>query len=100
VRHISQAERDHGLRKIKDVPWKERDHALFVAFAPVVAPRYVCAVVIEHGGESAGGGSAVAAPICRDLLREAQLRDPGRRVPDVEFVAHREDVPDTPSHHG
>jgi penicillin-binding protein 2 len=100
VRHISQAERDHGLRKIKDVPWKERDHALFVAFAPIVAPRYVCAVVIEHGGESAGGGSAVAAPICRDLLREAQLRDPGRRVPDVEFVAHREDVPDTPSHHG
>jgi len=34
VRRISQAERDHGLRKIKDVPWKERDHALFVAFAP------------------------------------------------------------------
>jgi penicillin-binding protein 2 len=82
------------------VPWKERDHALFVAFAPIVAPRYVCAVVIEHGGESAGGGSAVAAPICRDLLREAQLRDPARRVPDVEFVADRDDVPDTPSHHG
>jgi len=96
VRHISQAERDHGLRKIKDVPWKERDHALFVAFAPVVAPRYVCAVVIEHGGESAGGGSAVAAPICRDLLREAQLRDPARRVPDVEFVAQHDDAPAVP----
>jgi penicillin-binding protein 2 len=100
VRRISQAERDHGLRKIKDVPWKERDHALFVAFAPIVAPRYVCAVVIEHGGESAGGGSAVAAPICRDLLREAQLRDPGRRVPDAEFVAHRDDGSDVPSRHG
>jgi penicillin-binding protein 2 len=91
VRHISQAERDHGVRKIKDVPWKERDHALFIAFAPVAAPRYVCAVVVEHGGESAGGGSAVAAPICRDLLREAQLRDPARRVPGVEFVAQRDD---------
>jgi penicillin-binding protein 2 len=100
VRHISQAERDHGLRKIKDVPWKERDHALFVAFAPVVAPRYVCAVVVEHGGESAGGGSAVAAPICRDLLREAQQRDPARRVPDVEFVAHDDDASATPTHHG
>jgi len=100
VRRISQNERERGLRKVSEIPWKERDHALFVAFAPIVAPRYVCAVVIEHGGESAGGGSAVAAPICRDLLREAQLRDPGRRVPDVEFVAHREDVPDTPSHHG
>jgi penicillin-binding protein 2 len=95
VRHISQAERDHGVRKIKDVPWKERDHALFIAFAPVAAPRYVCAVVVEHGGESAGGGSAVAAPICRDLLREAQLRDPARRVPDVEFVARRDGGRDT-----
>ncbi len=97
VRHISQAERDHGLRKIKDVPWKERDHALFIAFAPIAAPRYVCAVIVEHGGESAGGGSAVAAPICRDLLREAQLRDPARRVPDVEFVAQRDDGPGAPT---
>ncbi len=97
VRHISQAERDHGLRKIKDVPWKERDHALFIAFAPIAAPRYVCAVIVEHGGESAGGGSAVAAPICRDLLREAQLRDPARRVPDVEFVAQRDGGPGAPA---
>jgi penicillin-binding protein 2 len=100
VRHISQAERDHGVRKIKDVPWKERDHALFVAFAPVAAARYVCAVVVEHGGESAGGGSAVAAPICRDLLREAQRRDPARRVPDVEFVARRDDGSDTAARPG
>jgi penicillin-binding protein 2 len=89
VRRISQYEREHGLRKIKDVPWKERDHALFIAFAPVSNPRYVCATVVEHGGESAGGGSAVAAPICRDLLREAQKRDPARRVPPPsgEYVA-------------
>ena len=85
VRHISQAEREHGLRKIKDVPWKERDHALFISFAPVSQPRYVCAAVVEHGGESAGGGSAVAAPICRDLLREAQKRDPAHKVPDHPF---------------
>jgi penicillin-binding protein 2 len=88
VRRISQAERDHGLRKIKDVPWKERDHALFISYAPVSAPRYVCAVVVEHGGETAGGGSAVAAPICRDVLREAQKRDPARRIPPSgEYVA-------------
>jgi penicillin-binding protein 2 len=94
VRHISAAEREHGVRKTKDVPWKERDHALFISFAPVSAPRYVCATVVEHGGVSAGGGSAVAAPICRDVLREAQLRDPGRRVPNAEFVASN-DSPET-----
>jgi penicillin-binding protein 2 len=80
VRHITQYERDHGLRKVSEVPWKDRDHALFVAFAPVGAPRYVCAAVVEHGGSEAGGGSAVAAPICRDVLVEVQRRDPARRT--------------------
>ena len=87
VRRITQYERDHGVRKASQVPWKERDHALFVAFAPVQAPRYVCAVVVEHGGADAGGGSAVAAPICRDVLLEAQRRDPARRMPQPEAMA-------------
>jgi penicillin-binding protein 2 len=87
VRRITEYERDHGIRKPSQVPWKERDHALFVAFAPVQAPRYVCAVVVEHGGADAGGGSAVAAPICRDVLLEAQRRDPARRLPPPEAVA-------------
>jgi penicillin-binding protein 2 len=87
VRRISEYEREHGLRKEDEIPWKERDHALFVAFAPVGAPRYVCAVVVEHGGAEAAGGSAVAAPIVRDVLIEAQKRDPGRRVPNPETVA-------------
>ncbi len=86
VRRITQYERDHGLRKAVDLPWKERDHALFVAFAPVAAPRYICAVVVEHGGETGGGGSAVAAPICRDVLIEAQRRDPARRAPQPDSV--------------
>jgi penicillin-binding protein 2 len=83
VRHISEEEREHGLRKITDVPWKERDHALFISFAPVGAPRYACAVVVEHGGVSAGEGGAVAAPIARDILLAAQKRDPVHRVPDA-----------------
>ena len=87
VRRISQHERGRGLRKARQIPWKERDHALFVAFAPVGAPRYVCATVVEHGGTSGGGGSAVAAPICRDVLLEAQRRDPARRIPAGSAVA-------------
>ena len=87
VRRISQYEREHGVRKAKDIPWKERDHALFVAFAPIGAPRYVCAAVVEHGGETGGGGSAVGAPICRDVLVEVQMRDPARRVPQADSVA-------------
>src|ERR1051325_10198348 len=87
VRRITQHERDHGLRKVSEIPWKERDHALFVAFAPIGAPRSVCSVVVEHGGETGGGGSAVGAPICRDVLVEAQRRDPARKVPQAGPVA-------------
>jgi penicillin-binding protein 2 len=86
VFHMTEAERARK-QKIKDIAWERRDHALFISFAPVSAPRYVCAVVVEHGGESAGGGSAVAAPICRDVLLETQKRDPARRAPDHPFGA-------------
>src|SRR5712671_1608844 len=86
VLHMTQAERERKL-KLKDIAWERRDHALFISFAPVSAPRYVCAVVVEHGGETGGGGSAVAAPICRDVLLETQKRDPARRVPEHPFGA-------------
>ncbi|MBM3524602.1 MAG: penicillin-binding protein 2, partial [Alphaproteobacteria bacterium] len=70
VRRISAQERLTGVRKAHEVPWKERDHALFVGYAPAPNPRYACAVIVEHGG----GGSAIAAPIARDVLVEAQKR--------------------------
>ena len=92
VFHVSQAEREHGLRKQEDIPWKDRDHALFIAFAPVDNPRYVCASVVEHAGKH---GGAVAGPICRDLLRECQKRDPARRFP-TEGVAVAEAPPAVP----
>lgn len=74
VRRITMAERSTGVRKNEDLPWRERDHALFISYAPVSAPRYACAVFVEHGG----GGSTAAAPIARDILLECQKRDPGR----------------------
>ena len=74
VRRISKAERESelGVRKNKDLKWSERDHALFVGYAPVESPRYAVSVVVEHGG----GGSTAAAPIARDILFEVQNRDP------------------------
>ena len=71
VRRITKAERDQGVRKNEDLPWKFRDHALFVGFAPVENPRYAVSVVVEHGG----GGSSTAAPIARDVLMEAHRRN-------------------------
>ncbi len=87
VHHISAAEREHGHLTGISVPWKYRDHALFIAFAPFDNPRYVCSVVVEHGGLIGGEGGAVAAPIARDVLIEAQKRDPARKTPDRPFMA-------------
>lgn len=72
VKRITKAERARGIIKNKDLPWKFRDHALFVAFAPVQDPRYAISVVIEHGGS----GSRAAAPVARDIMRETLRRDP------------------------
>jgi penicillin-binding protein 2 len=76
VRRITMSERLTGVKKNEQLPWPQRDHALFVGFAPVAAPRYAVAVVVEHGG----AGSAIAGPIARDILLETQTRDPSRAL--------------------
>ena len=78
VRRISKAERESelGVRKNKDLKWAERDHALFVGYAPIESPRYAVSVVVEHGG----AGSTTAAPIAKDILLEVQNRDPSRSL--------------------
>jgi len=85
VKRIGKAERERGVIKTEDQPWKDRDHALFIGFAPVGSPRYAVAVVVEHGG----GGSATAAPIARDVLREVQRRDPAHTTPPLSALSFR-----------
>ena len=82
VRRITRRDRTAPKVKNEDKPWIERDHAIFVAYAPVDAPRYAVAVVIEHGGL----GSRAAAPVARDILLEVQRRDPLGR-PAVDAIA-------------
>ncbi len=74
VHRISRYEREHDALTGTKVPWQDRDHALFVGFAPVGAPRYVCAAVVEHGGTAGGEGAAAAGPIVRDILLDVQQR--------------------------
>ena len=80
VRRITMAERERGVLKNEAIAWRERDHALFVGYAPISAPRYAVSVIVEHGG----GGAAIAAPIARDILLETQKRDPARSAPSAD----------------
>lgn len=75
VRRITRAERARGVRKNDALPWELRDHALFIAYAPVEAPKYAISVIVDHGG----GGSTAAAPIARDIVTELLKRDPSAK---------------------
>ncbi len=90
VRRISKKERLSGVLKSDEKPWEYRDHALFVAFAPYDNPRYAVSVIVEHGGS----GSKAAAPIARDLLKEALRLDPARRKERKEKISEQSSSPE------
>ena len=71
VRRITMKERQSGVLRQEDLPWKYRNHALFVGYAPHDNPKYGIAVLVEHGGS----GSGVAAPIASKMLLEALKLD-------------------------
>ena len=64
VKRITEKDRELDL-KTTDIPYNERDHALYVAFGPYKNPRYALSIVIEHGGS----GSATAAPMAKKLFK-------------------------------
>jgi penicillin-binding protein 2 len=72
VYSISAEERASGLRAQADLPWRLRNHGLFIGYAPADRPKYAVAVVVEHGG----GGSTAAARPARDILRDLIVRNP------------------------
>jgi penicillin-binding protein 2 len=69
IRRFTEAQREAEVKQI-DLNYKERDHALFVAFAPYNDPKYAISVVVEHGGS---GGSA-AAPIAKKVIKKVLER--------------------------
>lgn len=74
-----------GSRKGAGRPWNQKDHNLFIAFAPTDKPKYAVAVIVQHGGM--GGGTA-GAPRAREVMKVALLKDPEirRRIEQAGFV--------------
>ena len=64
VKRITERDRELDLKTI-EIPYNERDHALYVAFGPYKNPRYALSVLVEHGGS----GSVAAAPMAKKLFK-------------------------------
>ena len=64
VKRISKRERELDL-KLEQIPYKDRDHALYVAYGPYINPRYALSIIVEHGGS----GSKTAAPMAKKLFK-------------------------------
>ena len=64
VKRITEKARELDL-KTEQIPYEERDHALYIAYGPYKNPRYAVSIIIEHGGS----GSSAAAPIAKKLFK-------------------------------
>ena len=65
VKRITEKDRELDL-ETSEIPYEERDHALYIAFGPYKNPRYAISILIEHGGS----GSSVAAPLAKKLFKK------------------------------
>ncbi len=70
IKRFTARQRELEIKQ-KDIVYKDRDHALFVAFAPYSDPKYSISVVVEHGGT----GSSAAAPIAKKVIKKVLERD-------------------------
>ena len=64
IKKITEEQRELDL-KTSEIPYEERDHALYVAYGPYKNPRYAVSIIVEHGGS----GSVTAAPIAKKLFK-------------------------------
>jgi penicillin-binding protein 2 len=84
VRRITKLDRELDLKTF-EIPYNERDHALYIAFGPYKNPRYALSIVIEHGGS----GSSTAAPIAKKLFKliidRHELREKQSKQNDLEI---------------
>ena len=73
IKRFTSAQREAEVKQ-QDIAYLSRDHAWFVAFAPVSDPKYAISVLIEHGGS----GSKAAAPIAKKIIKKVLERHQNR----------------------
>jgi len=84
IKRFTEAQRQAEVKQI-DLNYKDRDHALFIAFAPYNDPKYAISVVIEHGGSGGKAAAPIAKKIIKKVLERDELREK-RNYPTVSNI--------------
>jgi penicillin-binding protein 2 len=87
VRRITREDRATGRVGNSGLPWRLREHALFIAYAPVQLPRYALGIIQEHGAAP----EHTHVQMARDILLFAQQRDPVK-LPNAYPVSAAENM--------
>ena len=74
IKRFTELQRELEIKQ-KDIDYQDRDHALFVAFAPYSDPKYAISVVVEHGGTGSGSAAPIAQKVIKKVLERDQLRE-------------------------
>ncbi len=74
VKKFTETQRKLEVKQT-ELKYKDRDHALFVAFAPVSSPRYAISVVVEHGGSGSSSAAPIAKKVIKKVLERHELRE-------------------------
>jgi penicillin-binding protein 2 len=74
IKRFTEAQRKAEVKQ-NDITYKERDHAWFVAFAPVKNPKYAISVLVEHGGSGSSAAAPVAKKVIKKVIERHEIRD-------------------------
>ena len=74
IKRFTEAQREAEVKQ-KDIKYKDRDHALFVAFAPYKKPQYAISVLVEHGGSGGKAAAPIARKVIKKVLERHELRE-------------------------
>ena len=73
IKRFTEAQREAEVKQ-ESLPYKDRDHALFVAFAPYKDPQYAISVLVEHGGSGGKAAAPIAKKVIKKVLERHELR--------------------------
>ena len=79
IKKFTEAQREAEVKQ-EDLKYENRDHALFIAYAPVSDPKYAISVVVEHGGSGSKAAAPVAKKVIKKVLERHNLRESAQNL--------------------